>query len=56
MKLLAGLMLAIQAEQDECGPANHKVNRVILLFLKSFSSESGVVIRALHELASDAIK
>ena len=34
MKLLAGLMLAIQAEQDECGPANHKVNRVILLFFE----------------------
>ena len=25
MKLLAGLLLAIKAENEECGPANHKV-------------------------------
>ena len=26
MKLLAGLLIAIRAENEECGPANHKVS------------------------------
>ena len=34
MKLLAGLLIAIRAENEECGPANHKVSSFISILLQ----------------------
>ena len=34
MKLLAGLLIAIRAENEECGPANHKVSHFHQILLR----------------------
>ena len=36
MKLLAGLLIAIRAENEECGPANHKVSHFHQISLRKW--------------------
>jgi len=48
MKLLAGLLIAIRAENEECGPANHKVSHFHQISLRKWPKFSKKFFFLIH--------